>query len=63
MMPQHALIMFCHKCDGFPVVAVTTGTRHRDGTRATTRVTCPACQGTGRTALTSTSHRQAVTGA
>ncbi|MFI8193179.1 hypothetical protein ACIF8T_31140 [Streptomyces sp. NPDC085946] len=47
-MPQHALsARVCRDCDGFPVVAITTGTRHRDGTRATLRVTCPACQGTG----------------
>lgn len=63
MMPQHALIVLCRKCDGFPVVIVTTGTRDRDGSRATTRVTCQACQGTGRTALTPASHGQAVTGA
>ncbi|MFF0671228.1 hypothetical protein ACFYVE_23750 [Streptomyces tendae] len=42
---------------------MTTGTRHRDGSRATSRVTCPACQGTGRTALTPAALRQAVTGA
>lgn len=39
----------CPNCDGFPTVAITTGTRHRDGTRATLRVTCPACDGTGHT--------------
>ncbi|MER6706407.1 hypothetical protein [Streptomyces fumanus] len=49
----------CRTCDGFPVVTVTTGTRHRDGTRVTMRVTCPACQGTGRTST----HRRAVTSA
>ncbi|MFJ5216177.1 hypothetical protein ACIP98_15820 [Streptomyces sp. NPDC088354] len=37
----------CPACDGFPVVAITTGTRLRDGSRATLRVTCPACSGSG----------------
>ncbi|GHA14639.1 hypothetical protein ACFOOM_10895 [Streptomyces echinoruber] len=37
----------CRDCDGFATVAVTTGTRHRDGTGATLRVACPACRGTG----------------
>ncbi|MFF4782323.1 hypothetical protein ACFY3E_13615 [Streptomyces griseorubiginosus] len=37
----------CHHCDGFPVVSITTGTRHPDGSRATLRVVCPVCQGTG----------------
>ncbi|MFF8573142.1 hypothetical protein ACF06L_18210 [Streptomyces sp. NPDC015408] len=47
-MPQHAQnTRVCRDCDGFPVVAITTGTRHQDGTRVTLRVTCPACQGTG----------------
>jgi DnaJ-class molecular chaperone len=47
-MPQHARSpRVCRDCDGFPVVAITTGTRHADGTRATLRVTCPTCQGTG----------------
>ncbi|MEV5808715.1 hypothetical protein [Streptomyces parvulus] len=50
-MPQHAQITrVCRDCDGFPVVAITTGTRHQDGTRATLRVTCTACKGTGTTA-------------
>jgi hypothetical protein len=40
----------CRECDGFPVVAITTGTRHDDGTRVTLRVACRACQGTGHTA-------------
>ncbi|MYX34163.1 MULTISPECIES: hypothetical protein [unclassified Streptomyces] len=49
-MPQHALNRpVCRDCDGFPVVAITTGTRLPDGTRATLRVTCPACRGTGYT--------------
>lgn len=51
MMPQHApSTRVCRDCDGFPMVAITTGTRHPDGTRATLRVTCPACKGTGTTA-------------
>ncbi|MDX2933992.1 hypothetical protein [Streptomyces ipomoeae] len=29
---------------------ITTGTRHRDGSRVTVRVDCPTCKGTGRTA-------------
>ncbi|WP_416754452.1 hypothetical protein ACMAVT_12225 [Streptomyces sp. FW42] len=45
-MPQHARITrVCRDCDGFATAAITTGTRHRDGTR----VTCPACKGTGTT--------------
>ncbi|GGS84386.1 hypothetical protein [Streptomyces griseoviridis] len=48
-MPQHApAARICRDCDGFPTVAITTGTRNGDGTRATLRVTCPACKGTGR---------------
>jgi hypothetical protein len=39
----------CRDCDGFATAAITTGTRHTDGTRATLRVACPACKGTGRT--------------
>lgn len=37
----------CPACNGFAVAAVTTGARHRDGTRVTIRVCCPACQGDG----------------
>ncbi|NEA82725.1 hypothetical protein G3I30_27545 [Actinospica acidiphila] len=49
-MPQHASnTRVCRDCDGFATAAITTGTRHRDGTLATLRVTCPACKGTGRT--------------
>ncbi|MFC0847529.1 hypothetical protein ACFH04_28045 [Streptomyces noboritoensis] len=40
----------CRHCDGFPVVAITTGNRHPDGTRTTLHVNCPACNGTGTTA-------------
>jgi RNase P subunit RPR2 len=39
----------CRNCDGFPIVAITTGDRHRDGTRVTVRVTCRTCRGTGHT--------------
>jgi DnaJ-class molecular chaperone len=46
-MPQHARI--CRDCDGFATVTITTGTRNDDGTRATLRVTCPTCKGTGHT--------------
>ncbi|CAM5712663.1 MULTISPECIES: hypothetical protein [Streptomyces] len=48
-MPQHthAHTRRCPACDGFPTVAITTGARHRDGSRVTIRVTCPACKGTG----------------
>ncbi|WP_333753320.1 hypothetical protein [Streptomyces sp. IBSBF 2394] len=49
-MPQHAQnTRVCRDCDGFATAAITTGTRHRDGTRATLRIACPACQGTGHT--------------
>ncbi|MGP4049666.1 hypothetical protein [Streptomyces sp. 2A115] len=51
-MPQHASnTPVCHDCDGFATAAITTGTRNRDGSRTTLRVTCPACQGTGVTRL------------
>jgi hypothetical protein len=48
-MPQHhhAPGHVCGHCDGFPSVAITTGTRNPDGTRTTLTVNCPACQGTG----------------
>ncbi|MFJ7136310.1 hypothetical protein [Streptomyces fungicidicus] len=50
-MPQHAAnTRVCRDCDGFATAAITTGARHADGTRATLRVTCPACKGTGHTA-------------
>ncbi|WP_328639699.1 hypothetical protein [Streptomyces canus] len=48
-MPQHASnTPVCRDCDGFPVVAITTGTRNTDGTRATLTATCQTCKGTGR---------------
>ena len=50
-MPQHAPnTPLCPGCDGFATAAITTGTRHDDGTRVTLRVTCTACKGTGHTA-------------
>ncbi|MFB6958280.1 hypothetical protein ACFCYB_14885 [Streptomyces sp. NPDC056309] len=50
-MPQHTpTARICCDCDGFATAAITTGTRHPDGTRATLRVTCPTCKGTGHTA-------------
>lgn len=50
-MPQHARnTRVCRDCDGFATVAITTGTRHSDGSRATLRVACPSCKGTGDTA-------------
>lgn len=39
----------CRDCDGFPVVAIDTGSLNPDGTRNTLHITCRACQGTGRT--------------
>jgi DnaJ-class molecular chaperone len=39
----------CRDCDGFAAAVITTGTRNLDGTRATLRVACPGCKGTGRT--------------
>ncbi|MEU7381584.1 hypothetical protein AB0A91_16585 [Streptomyces sp. NPDC042207] len=49
-MPQRARnTRVCRDCDGFASVAITTGTRHHDGTRATLHVTCPTCKGTGHT--------------
>ncbi|MFJ2926706.1 hypothetical protein ACIPIU_17120 [Streptomyces massasporeus] len=48
-MPQHAQdTRVCRACDGFALVAITTGTRHPDGTRVTVPVDCPTCLGTGR---------------
>ncbi|BCL29344.1 hypothetical protein GCM10017557_42030 [Streptomyces aurantiacus] len=38
----------CRDCGGFPVVSITTGARHRDGSRVLLRVVCGACRGAGR---------------
>lgn len=48
-MPQHthATGRVCSNCDGFPVVAISTGTRNPDSTRRVIRANCPACRGTG----------------
>ncbi|WP_405799159.1 hypothetical protein [Streptomyces longwoodensis] len=47
-MPQHAPSpRVCRDCDGFATAAITTGTRYRDGSRATLTIACPACKGTG----------------
>lgn len=37
----------CRDCNGFAIVFVTTGERHRNGSRALLPVFCPGCQGTG----------------
>ncbi|MBT2392621.1 hypothetical protein J7E87_25110 [Streptomyces sp. ISL-1] len=37
----------CPDCDGFPVVAIDTGSLLSDGTRATLNVVCRRCRGTG----------------
>ncbi|MBV7697593.1 hypothetical protein [Streptomyces sp. TRM70350] len=47
-MPAHAPNRpVCRNCNGFPVVSITTGDRHGDGSRVLLRVVCHACQGTG----------------
>ncbi|MDQ1037685.1 RNase P subunit RPR2 [Streptomyces sp. V3I8] len=52
-MPQHdSTAPVCRDCKGFAAVAVTTGTRHRDGSRTTLLVDCRTCKGTGHTAPT-----------
>ncbi|WP_411149600.1 hypothetical protein [Streptomyces sp. A30] len=43
----------CHHCDGFPVVSITTGAHHRNGSRVLLRVVCHVCQGTGHALPTS----------
>ncbi|TJZ41480.1 hypothetical protein FCH28_37020 [Streptomyces piniterrae] len=47
----------CRDCDGFDTVAITTGTRHHNGTRQTITVTCRACNGTGHTPSALALHR------
>ncbi|MGP3632022.1 hypothetical protein ACTU45_01385 [Streptomyces sp. 24-1644] len=51
-MAQHtpAPTRLCPDCDGFPAVAIDTGTLLNDGTRATLLITCRPCRGTGSTA-------------
>ncbi|MCP9945825.1 hypothetical protein LUX12_15140 [Streptomyces somaliensis] len=39
----------CRDCDGFATATITTGLQAPDGSRATLRVACPTCRGTGRT--------------
>lgn len=47
-MPQRALnTPVCRDCDGFATAAITTGTRHPDGSRVTVFADCPACDGRG----------------
>jgi hypothetical protein len=54
-MPQPASNRrICRHCDGFATAAIDTGTRHRDGSRVTIHVTCPACKGTGHQLPTAT---------
>ena len=45
--PPALRVRYCSDCDGFPIVAIDTGTLHADGTRRTLRVACPGCAGTG----------------
>lgn len=55
-MAQHtpAPTRICPDCDGFPAVAIDTGTLLDDGTRATLLITCRRCHGTGTTSSTAT---------
>ncbi|MBW5253256.1 hypothetical protein JGS39_30520 [Streptomyces sp. P01-B04] len=48
-MAQHspAPPRLCPDCNGFPVVAIDTGTLLDNGTRATLLVACHLCRGTG----------------
>ncbi|GAA1402708.1 hypothetical protein GCM10009639_46420 [Kitasatospora putterlickiae] len=48
-MPQHnhAPARICPNCSGFAAVAIATGVRLRDGSRATVPVNCPTCHGAG----------------
>ncbi|AZM47506.1 hypothetical protein DMB38_18435 [Streptomyces sp. WAC 06738] len=45
--PTPAPVRHCAHCDGFPVVAITTGQLLPAGSRQTIPVACPACEGTG----------------
>ncbi|MGW2512384.1 hypothetical protein ACWC0A_23955 [Streptomyces scopuliridis] len=51
-MPQHTPVRtrICPDCDGFPLVAITTGQRTPDGRRETLTAACRFCNGTGHTA-------------
>ncbi|WP_406735189.1 hypothetical protein OG508_21405 [Streptomyces sp. NBC_01108] len=48
-MAQHspAPPRLCPDCNGFPVVAIDTGTLLDNGTRGTLLVACHLCRGTG----------------
>ncbi|WP_250304170.1 hypothetical protein [Streptomyces sp. A 4/2] len=50
-MAQHspAPPRLCPDCNGFPVVAIGTGTLLDNGTRGTLLVACHLCRGTGST--------------
>ncbi|WP_406201861.1 hypothetical protein OH807_22705 [Kitasatospora sp. NBC_01560] len=54
-MPQHshAQPRICPDCSGFAAVAIATGLRLRDGSRATVRVNCRTCHGTATRPLAS----------
>jgi hypothetical protein len=45
--PTPARVRRCPDCDGFATAAIDTGTRHNDGSRATLRINCLGCDGTG----------------
>ncbi|NEA72158.1 hypothetical protein [Streptomyces sp. SID13588] len=45
--PHSSPARVCPDCDGFPSVAITTGTRTPSGQRTTVTVNCHACNGTG----------------
>ncbi|WP_042408804.1 hypothetical protein [Streptacidiphilus carbonis] len=47
MHASNTPVSLCPACDGFPVVAVSVGTRRTDGTLPTFPVTCGHCRGTG----------------
>ncbi|WP_031075534.1 hypothetical protein [Streptomyces sp. NRRL WC-3742] len=48
-MPQHDHTpnRICPNCSGFASVAIATGVRLRNGSRATIPVNCHTCHGTG----------------
>ncbi|MGW7078920.1 hypothetical protein [Streptomyces sp. NPDC054866] len=49
--PTPARARICRDCDGFATVAITTGTRNRDGSRITLHIDCRTCNGTARVGL------------